>query len=124
MYKKIILTGYLCLNLIKTNCSDTKPIMLSDIVSEQIYNLDQLIIQVKQARRPLRMPQLVHQANINNKVMYYEGLKSKLINCWNARDEWQLLKNLPSNLQAKTFDAKPDFDTPVLDSRITSTTVD
>lgn len=124
MYKKIILTSYLCLNLITISCSDARRIMLSDIVSEHFYNLDQLIIQAKKAKRPLRMPQLVHQANVNNQVIYYEGLKSKLINCWNARDEWQLLRILPSSLQAKTFDAKPDFDTPILDTRATSTTVD
>lgn len=78
---------------------------LSDIVSEQLTRIDQALIKAGENHSG--------QANIQR----LNALKSTIISVWNAEDLDSIFRILPEDLRLLARIAKPDFSTPVLDTR-------
>lgn len=80
---------------------------LSSIVSEQVSRIVEMIDRER----------LSDNEHKEARIEHLENKKSKLINIWHAADHDQILKNLAEDLRAQAVGAKPDFATPIADTR-------
>lgn len=80
---------------------------LSSIVSEQVSRIAAMI----------DVERLSDNEYKEVKIAHLESKKNKLINIWHAADHDQILKNLAEDLRTQAVGAKPDFATPIVDTR-------
>jgi len=104
----IIIIAIFTSNLLSLERSLSDEHCLSKIVSEQLFRITQRIEQItKEASSPYTTQQ----------IQYLEDQKQAIINTWCAGELQLVLKQLPEDLKLKAQTAKPDFATPVLDTR-------
>ena len=107
----LIVLGLFVNNLLPTNrqiiAGDLQERCLSSIVGSQIARIVVLIEATKAENSQYSAA----------RVQYLEAKKDKIINIWQSADLNLILTNLPDDLKELALRAKPDFATPVLDTR-------
>jgi hypothetical protein len=115
LIQAIILTNLGCFLAFS---ADT-PIYLSDIVSSQIYRIDQQIKYLERNMKALDLiKQQICQYRYAARMQFLHDRKNKVINTWKSGDLTQITAILPDDLKTYLDGAKVDLATPVLDTRV------